>query len=247
MTLDEEAYAAYSKPYLSASYAILYMFFFAAYTSSISHTLLYNWRDLVVGWKNVKDSFRKGNYFHGSRDSFNDVHNRLMSRYEDCPESWYMALLAVAFIFACVSTLYYDTGFPVWGIFLAIAFALTLQIPLGMIMAMTNNEITLNVVAELIAGYTLAGKPIANMIFKMFGYIATAQSIQFLADLKLAHYAKIPPKLVFIAQLYATVWGGLTSIGVNDWQLSNIENVCTEAAADSMTCPGKHARNQIHV
>lgn len=150
-----------------------------------------------------------------------------------------MIVLAVAFILSCVSTLYYDTGFPVWGIFLAIAFSLTLQVPLGMIMAMTNNEITLNVVAELIAGYAFAGKPLPNMIFKMFGYIATAQSIQFVADLKLAHYVKIPPRLVFMAQLYATIWGGLVSIGVNDWQLSNIPGVCTDEASGSFTCPSE--------
>lgn len=236
-TLDEEAYAAYSPPYLSASYSILYMIFFASYTASIMHVLLYNWRDLAGGFRSIKASFQKRQFFKSSRDEFHDVHNRLMKEYEDCPESWYVALLGVAFILACVSTLYYDTGFPVWGIFLAIAFSFTLQVPLGMIMAMTNNEITLNVVAELIAGYALAGKPIANMIFKNFGYVATAQSIQFLADLKLAHYTKIPPKLVFAAQLWATIWGGLTSIGVNDWQLNNIEGVCTSEAADHMTCP----------
>ncbi|KAJ4387494.1 hypothetical protein N0V93_008086 [Gnomoniopsis smithogilvyi] len=237
-TLNEEAYKAYSPPYLSASYAVLYMFFFAAYTAAISHTLIYNWNDLKIGYLSIKDGFTRGEWFKSSRDSFDDVHNRLMREYKDCPESWYLALLAISFILACVSTLYYPTGFPVWGIFLAIAFSLTLQVPLGMIMAMTNNEITLNVVAELIAGYTMAGKPIANMIFKMFGYVATAQSIQFCADLKLAHYSKIPPRLVFMAQVWATIWGSLTSIGVNDWQLSNIENVCTSAAADHMTCPG---------
>lgn len=238
-TLNEEAYKAYSPPYLSASYAVLYMFFFAAYTASISHTLIYNWNDLKIGYQSITDGFKRGEWFKSSRDSFDDVHNRLMKEYKDCPESWYLALLAISFIMACVSTLYYPTGFPVWGIFLAIAFSLTLQVPLGMIMAMTNNEITLNVVAELIAGYAMAGKPIANMIFKMFGYVATAQSIQFCADLKLAHYSKIPPRLVFMAQVWATIWGSLTSIGVNDWQLSNIENVCTDAAADHMTCPGK--------
>lgn len=247
-TLDEEAYKAYSPPYLSASYSILYMIFFASYTAAIMHVLLYNWRDLAGGYRSIKASFQKRQFFKSSRDEFHDVHNRLMKEYEDCPESWYIALLGVAFILACVSTLYYDTGFPVWGIFLAIAFSFTLQVPLGMIMAMTNNEITLNVVAELIAGYALAGKPIANMIFKNFGYIATAQSIQFLADLKLAHYTKIPPKLVFAAQLWATIWGGLTSIGVNDWQLNNIEGVCTSAAADHMTCPSKclHIDHSLH-
>lgn len=216
------------------------MLFFASYTAAVVHVLLYNWRDLANGYRAIRDSLKKRQWFRSSREDFTDIHNRLMREYDDCPESWYLALLAVAFILACVSTLYYDTGFPVWGIFLAIAFSFTLQVPLGIIMAMTNSEITLNVVAELIAGYALAGKPIANMIFKMFGYVATAQSIQFLADLKLAHYTKIPPRLVFAAQLWATVWGGLTSIGVNDWQLSNIEGICTPEAADHMTCPGEY-------
>lgn len=240
-TLNEEAYQAYSPPYLSAGYAVLYMLFFASYTAAIMHVLLYNWRDLASGFLAVRDSVRKRQWLRSSREDFTDVHNRLMREYDDCPESWYLGLLAAAFVLACVSTLYFDTGFPVWGIFLAVAFSFTLQVPLGIIMAMTNSEITLNVVSELVAGYALAGRPIANMIFKNFGYVATAQSIQFLADLKLAHYTKIPPRLVFAAQLWATVWGGLTSIGVNDWQLSNIEGVCTPEAADNMTCPGECA------
>lgn len=117
-TLNEVAYEAYSQPYLSAGYAVVYMMFFAAYTASIVHVLLYNWRDLKHGWQSVRDGFKSGGWAKSSRENFTDVHNRLMMQYEDCPESWYLALLAVAFIFACISTLYYDTGFPVWGLFL---------------------------------------------------------------------------------------------------------------------------------
>lgn len=40
-----------------------------------------------------------------------------------------------------------------------------------MIQAITNQQIGLNVIAELVAGYILPGKPLAMMIFKTFGYI----------------------------------------------------------------------------
>jgi OPT family small oligopeptide transporter len=236
--LDEEAYAAYSPPYLSASYAVVYMIFFACYLASITHVFLYNRREIMAGFSSVF-TMKKGEWYKSSREQFHDVHNRLMMNYKDAPEWWYMALLAFSFILACVSSAVYDTGFPIWGVVLAVAFSLTLQVPLGIIMAVTNNEITLNVVAELIAGYAFAGNPIPNMIFKMYGYIATAQSIQFAADLKLAHYTKIPPRLVFFAQVYATILGALTSIGVNDWQLSNIANICTADAANNFVCPGR--------
>lgn len=108
-----------------------------------------------------------------------------------------------------------------------------------MIYAITNIEITNNVLAEFVGGYALANKPIANMIFKSYGYIATAQAVQFSADLKLGHYMKVPPRLMFWAQVYATIWGALVSIGVNDWQLTNISGICEEDQPNKFSCPGK--------
>lgn len=232
-SLNATAYEEYSPPYLGVSYATIYMFFFAAYTASIVHVALYNRREITDGFRAVISLSR------GARDDLDDVHNRLMKQYKECPEWWYLALLVVAFILAVVSSEIYDTGMPVWGIVLAIIFAFTLQIPLGIIVAMTNSEITLNVIAELIGGYALGGKPVANMLFKTYGYIATAQSIQFAADLKLGHYLKIPPRLTFAAQLAATVVCVFVSIGVNDWQLGNIKGICTTDQPDNWTCPGE--------
>ena len=40
-----------------------------------------------------------------------------------------------------------------------------------MIQAITNQQIGLNVITELVAGYAFPGKPLAMMIFKTFGYI----------------------------------------------------------------------------
>lgn len=64
------------------------MFFFAAYLACITHVLLYNWRDLALGFKSVKDSILKGReyWFRSSREQFTDVHNRLMMecRFSSC-------------------------------------------------------------------------------------------------------------------------------------------------------------------
>ena len=60
-----------------------------------------------------------------------------------------------------------------------------------MIQAITNQQIGLNVITELIIGYMLPGRPIAMMLFKTYGYITMLQAIQFTSDYKLAHYMKI--------------------------------------------------------
>ncbi|KAG0041497.1 hypothetical protein BGZ83_001725 [Gryganskiella cystojenkinii] len=61
----------------------------------------------------------------------------------------------------------------------------------------------------LICGFMLPGKPIANMVFKCYGYMAMIQCQQLLSDLKLGHYMKIPPRSMFVAQFWGTIVGGV--------------------------------------
>jgi len=49
--------------------------------------------------------------------------------------------------------------------------ALIFFIPVGIIEAISNFQLGLNVIAEFIAAYVLPGKPIANMTFKVYGYM----------------------------------------------------------------------------
>lgn len=59
----------------------------------------------------------------------------------------------------------------------------------------------LNIITEYVIGYIYPGYPVANMCFKVYGYISMTQAITFLQDFKLGHYMKIPPTTMFIAQV----------------------------------------------
>ena len=61
-----------------------------------------------------------------------------------------------------------------------------------------------DIIAQFIIGYVLPGKPIANLLFKIYGRISTVHALSFLADLKLGHYMKIPPRCMYTAQVSAT-------------------------------------------
>ena len=65
-------------------------------------------------------------------------------------------------------------------------------LPIGIIQAVTNQQVGLNVITELIVGYAVPGRPIAMMMFKTWGYITMAQALLFTSDFKLGHYMKIP-------------------------------------------------------
>ena len=75
---NEAAYKAYSPLYLSAANSLLYGLYFATYTSTVTHTYLYNRREIVAGFKDVIG--RKSPH-----DDSKDVYIRLMKEYTEVP------------------------------------------------------------------------------------------------------------------------------------------------------------------
>ena len=108
---------------------------------------------------------------------------------------------------------------------------------IGMIQAITNLQIGLNVITELIIGYALPGRPVAMMMFKTWGYITMAQALTFASDFKLGHYMKIPPKPMFWGQVIATAVAGTVQLGVQAWMFTNIEDICDPRQKDGFICP----------
>ncbi|KAJ5716810.1 OPT oligopeptide transporter [Penicillium malachiteum] len=234
-TFNEEAYQAYSPPYMTASYAVMFFCFFGAYLAGIVHIILYNRSEISKGFKTMwKSIFRKKD--ENPNNEHEDIHNRLMDKYKEAPDWWYLAILILTFVIGCVVSKVYVPAFPIWGMVVCVFLCLFLQVPYGMIYAITNSEVTNNVVAELIAGYAIPNQPIANLIFKTYGVVSCAQAIQFASDLKMGHYMKIAPRVMFSAQVVATFLSAFVSIGVNAWALANIPNICSDDQASGFTC-----------
>jgi OPT family small oligopeptide transporter len=106
-----------------------------------------------------------------------------------------------------------------------------------MIQAITNQQVGLNVVTELIVGYALPGKPIAMMMFKTWGYNTMYQALNFTSDFKLGHYMKVPPRIMFWSQVIASVIAGTVQLGVQSWMFTNIPDMCSPNQVDGFICP----------
>ncbi|KAG6330038.1 hypothetical protein ID866_9050, partial [Astraeus odoratus] len=138
-----------------------------------------------------------------------DIHARLMSRYKQVPDWWYLLIFVITFTIGIITIEVWNTELPVWAFCLALAIALVYAVPIGMIVAITNQPIGLNVITELIIGYALPGRPIAMMMFKTWGFMSMYQSLIFASDLKLSHYMKVPPRTMFCDVLSAALDSGL--------------------------------------
>lgn len=166
-----------------------------------------------------------------------DVHCRLMRRYEDVPISWYLLTGAAMLAIGIFVVEYYPVHLPWYGLLLALGICATLFIPIGIVMAITNQQSSLYLINQLICGILFPGRPVANMVFVTYGYITSTQGLKFSADLKLGHYMKVPPRLLFSVQVWATVVSGFVQIGVLNWMLAYVPGICTSEAINGFTCP----------
>ncbi|KAN0078370.1 OPT oligopeptide transporter domain containing protein [Tylopilus felleus] len=223
-SFNAAAYQAYSPLFLSMTFAISYGLSFASITATMTHTFLYFRKQI---WAQSRRSMREQP----------DIHARLMSKYEQVPEWWYGVIFVTMVVFGIVLIEVWHTEFPVWAFCLSLAISFFYVIPIGMIQAITNQQVGLNVISELIVGYALPGRPIAMMMFKTWGYITMSQALTFASDFKLGHYMKVPPRPMFWCQVIATVVAGTVQLGVQAWMFSNIPDICSATQKDGFICP----------
>ncbi|OLN97303.1 Glutathione transporter 1-like protein 1 [Colletotrichum chlorophyti] len=264
---DREAYSRYSRVFLPITYALSYGVQFAALAALLTHTACWHGKDIWQTWKTALAEARNegqavyqpvsagarhvsperslGGSRGMSRSSSNleglmfreDVHCRLMKRYKDAPLSWYMATFVTMLAVGMFVVEYYPIHLPWYGLLMSLGICAIFFIPNGIIMAVTNQHSSIYLICQLICGAVFPGRPIANMVFVTYGYISSAQGIKFASDLKLGHYMKIPPRIMFSVQMVATVVSSLTQIGVLNWMFANVKGICTSEAVNGFTCP----------
>jgi hypothetical protein len=67
-------------------------------------------------------------------------------------------------LLAFVTVLAYPTNLTWWALLLAVAISFGFSLPIGIIEAVTNNQIGLNVLTEFVYGYIQPGRPLALMM-----------------------------------------------------------------------------------
>lgn len=204
---DHEAYTKYSKVYLPITYVLSYGVQFASLSALVTHTLCWHGQDIWqqskqslaedareskneyqpvksgVRSKKSTSSTHSGRStterYSGASVSGEDVHCRLMHRYEDAPISWYLATFVAMLAIGIFVVEYYPVYLPWYGLLLALSITALLFIPVGIVMAITNQHSSLYLICQLICGFVFPGRPVANMVSirQLFRLRATSTNI----------------------------------------------------------------------
>lgn len=223
LVFDEQGYRAYLPLFVPFSYLLSYALNFAACIALFVHCALYHGHDIVL---KLKDHRAGGE----------DVHKRMMNSFKEAPDWWYLVLFVVALVLSFVTVCKYESQLPWWGLIVALLIAFVTFIPQGLLEGITNQHVGLNIVTELVAGYIWEGKPLANMMVKLYGFIPMRQGLDFSRDLKIAQYMKIPPRILFTAQIMGTIVACLVNVGVQQWMRYHISEICLPKQVDGFIC-----------
>ncbi|KAG1862488.1 OPT oligopeptide transporter protein-domain-containing protein [Suillus subalutaceus] len=194
-----------------------------ALAATFTHLLLWNWDDMRSAWSwmslsSIKKTWANFDWKFWRADGMRtqdvddediDPHYKQMLKYPDAPNSWYFVVFLVAFVIALVVLYKTDSTLPWWGFLISLLLATVSILFFCALAAITGLMFIIQPFVQMIGGYLHRGLPVANMYFVLYGYNTVSQAYILLRDLKIAQYAKLPPRAAFTAQILGTLLGAV--------------------------------------
>ncbi|KAF8843576.1 OPT superfamily oligopeptide transporter [Paxillus ammoniavirescens] len=226
--VDPTLLAEQGLPYYAPTWVVYLLAMNLGLGATITHLLLWNHDDLRGAWQWMRPSnlrkewqdfrLRNVNWKIWQNDGMReqpqntkelDPHYAQMLKYPDAPDSWYYAVFVMSFIVALIVIYKSDSTLPWWGFVIAILLSIVSTLFLGALYAITGIVLSIQTFVQMITGYFLPGKPMANMYMVLYSHNTVSQATLLLRDLKIAQYAKLPPRAAFTAQIVGTLVGAI--------------------------------------
>ncbi|KAL0960205.1 hypothetical protein HGRIS_011838 [Hohenbuehelia grisea] len=159
-----------------------------------------------------------------ARDSFRlarqktqpDPHYQAMQRYPEVPWWWFASILILSFIAGLVVVVIGSTTLPWWAYIVSLLLG-TFITPFSIILAARmGSGVFTSQLMKMVAGLINPGRPIANLYSSMWSHDVVIAAIHLASDLKIGQYLKVPPRVMFVAQIWGTVLGAFVNYFVMD-------------------------------
>ncbi|OJJ78095.1 hypothetical protein ASPBRDRAFT_114757 [Aspergillus brasiliensis CBS 101740] len=201
--LDKSALAEYGIPRLTGTFAFAMFMANAAIGALIMHCFLFWGGDI----KRAYQSAKQGRY--------DDRHHEHMSKhYKEAPWWWYVAVLVISFVLGLVVVLKENITLPAWAYIVSLIVGIIIAPFSTILYSRYGNGIATNNLSKMIAGLMLPGRPVGNMYFAAWSHNVISNAVNLSNDLKMGEYLKIPPRTMFLTQIYGTILGGFINYAI---------------------------------
>ncbi|KAK9452112.1 OPT oligopeptide transporter protein-domain-containing protein [Limtongia smithiae] len=231
---DLEQYLNYSVPYMSAGHIIGTGGLWALYTCAFVYVMITEYKLIIHTMKLFYGAIRHP--LRNSLDEFNDPHSIMMRKYKEVPDWWFLVIFCIGVATAITALCAWPTTVPVWTVIAIFFFNIGMYIPTVIIYSMTGYAMGFGAFSVILAGYMDPGNAVTNMMVRMWGYNVDEQAESFIADQKIAHYAKLPQRSVFRAQMLATLIQCFATIGAVQALFDTVKDFCSTTQPDKFVC-----------
>ena len=147
-------------------------------------------------------------------------------------------LVSLAFGIVCVQA--YPQKVPVWSLFAIVGVSGVLLVPVVIMISTANIGPAFWALFNILGGLWFPGDPNALLIVNIYGHDFDQQAESYVSNLKMAHYAKLPPRAVFRGQVISLVINCFIFVGMLNFIVnSNIKyDLCEWNNPNHFVCPG---------
>ncbi|KAK9481893.1 OPT oligopeptide transporter protein-domain-containing protein [Lipomyces starkeyi] len=237
--LDDKKYQKYSPPFYSAGALLGTGANFLFHTLTVTGIFLSEWKTLYESLTDmVRDlrNPRRSNYA-----KFNDVHSRMMARYKEVPDWWFYVVFVGGFVLSVAAVTAYPSQTKVQGLLIVFGISFVCLIPIVLLESITGYSFGTGALTEIISGYIWPGNGSSMMLMRIYGNAMDSTASAYISNHKLAHYAKIPPRAIFRVQILGTLMQCLVTIGVLNWQMSNVHDLCSPTQPQKFKCASERS------
>lgn len=194
--LSEDKLEQVGLPHLAGTFVWGLLTATMAIGALIGHIILFWGADILESFKKLR------------RNEIEDRHHKVMvESYKEAPWWWFTIVLVISFVLGIVVVVVEDLTLPVWGYIAALALGIFIAPFSSILYARFGTGIATNVLMKMVAGVAHPGRPIANLYFGSWSHTVISQSLNLASDLKMGEYLKIPPRVMFLTQVWGTVFG----------------------------------------
>ncbi|KAJ6113800.1 OPT oligopeptide transporter [Penicillium sp. IBT 18751x] len=201
--LDEAALFKYGLPKLSGTFAFAMFMANAAIGALIVHCFLFWGKDIYKAFKSAKEG------------RYDDRHHEHMAKhYKEAPWWWYVVVLVVSFVLGLIVVLKEDVSLPAWAYVVSLVVGIIISPFSTILYSRYGNGIATNNLSKMLAGLMIPGRPVGNMYFAAWSHNVISNAVNLSNDLKMGEYLKIPPRVMFLTQIWGTILGGFINYAV---------------------------------
>ncbi|KAL4908705.1 hypothetical protein BDW74DRAFT_173937 [Aspergillus multicolor] len=227
--VDVSKYESYSPVYMPVTYALsTFALAIATLASLISWTALEHRGSIMAV---LCDMTRLRSF------STRDAKPTESTDTGDVPAWWYLISLFLGLTLAIFAIEYWSIELRWYGVLLGFAIGGIFFFPITLLYANANMKVGIEVFCRIIAGFVWEGRVVANTWFVGLGSTTILDGLSFAQDMKLCLYYHIPPIEVFFVQCVGMIIGTMGQVGIVNWALDNIKDICTSDAINGFTCP----------